>query len=182
MYRSASPPKKSVFVAARNLCAMPADARPLLFQPQLPPFFLLFFSLLLPRAQMNSIMLQCAMLFGVHKFQHLLRDEKLNASVQMSSCPPRGIAMYTQLVVAFNCDIYGMRGEQRLCSLCCSFPEESFFPSSFFFPTILVLLLLPLQHTHRYAANRPLIVTTTGESICQVVFFPRRKLVSLAEA
>lgn len=73
--------------------------------------------------------------------------------------------MYTQLVVGFNCDIYGMR-ESNICApflLCQSFPEDSFFP--FFFPE----------------QNRPLIVTTTGESICQVVFFPSCKLVSLEE-
>lgn len=155
MYRSPSPPRKSVSVATRNLCATANDARPFYFRPQLPLFFLLllFFPFLLPRAQMNPIMLQCAMLFGVHKFQHLLRDEKLNATVQMSSCPLRGIAMYTQLVVAFNCDIYGMRGEQRLCSLRCSFPEDSFF-YSFFSPTLLFFLLLLPSHSSSHTQMR----------------------------
>lgn len=48
--------------------------------------------------------------------------------VQMSSCPPRGIVMYTELVVGFNCDIYEM-WESNICApslLCQSNPEDSF--------------------------------------------------------
>lgn len=81
--------------------------------------------------QMNPIMLQCASSSGYIN-SDVFRDEKLNMTVQMSSCPPRGIAMYTQLVVGFNCDIYGMR-ESNICApflQCQSFPEDSFF----FFP------------------------------------------------
>lgn len=48
--------------------------------------------------------------------------------VQMSSCPLRGIVMYTELVVGFNCDIYEM-WESNICApslLCQSNPEDSF--------------------------------------------------------
>lgn len=100
--------------------------------------------------QMNPIMLQCASSSGYIK-SNFFRDEKLNMIVQMSSCPPRGIVMYTQLVVGFNCDIYEM-WESNICAPflpCQSYPEDSFFSMR---------------------VNRPLIVGTTGESICQVVF------------
>lgn len=71
--------------------------------------------------------------------------------VQMSSCPPRGIVMYTELVVSFNCDIYEM-WESNICALPSPVPKQ---PRGFLFSV---------------RVNRPLIVGTTGESICQVVF------------
>lgn len=136
MYRSPSLKKPiSVALAAMNICATFCHA---LFPMQLP------LSL-----QMNPIMLQCASSSGYIK-SNFFRDEKLNMTVQMSSCPLRGIVMYTELVVSFNCDIYAM-WESNICApflLCQSYPEYSF----------------------SMRVNRPLIVGTTGESICQVVF------------
>lgn len=57
----------------------------------------------------NPIILHCASSLGYIK-SNFFRDEKLNPIVQMSSRPPppRGIVMYTQLAVGFNCDIYEM--------------------------------------------------------------------------
>ena len=52
--------------------------------------------------------------------------------VQMSSCPPRGIVMYTQLVVGFNCDIYEM-WESNVCALSLSW-DKATQRISFFFP------------------------------------------------
>lgn len=116
MYRSPSLKKPiSVTLAAMNICATFCRA---LFPMQLP------LSL-----QMSPIMLQCASSSGYIK-SNFFRDEKLNMIVQMSSCPPRGIVMYTELVVGFNCDIYEM-WESNICALfllCQSYPEDSFFP------------------------------------------------------
>lgn len=103
--------------------------------------------------QMSPTMLQCASSSG-YTTPNFFHDEKLDMLVQMSSCPPRGLAMYTELVVGFNYDIYEM-WESNICSpllLCRSFPRGFFF--------FLVLMTV----------NRPLIEGTTGESICQVVF------------
>lgn len=107
----------SVALAAMNICA---TLRAALFPLQLP------LSL-----QMSPIMLQCASSSGYIK-SNFFRDEKLNMIVQMSSCPPRGIVMYTELVVGFNCDIYEM-WESNICApflLCKSYPEDSFLNES----------------------------------------------------
>lgn len=114
MYRSPSLRKPiSEALAALNLFATLCHA---LFPMQLPLFL-----------QMNPIMLQCASSLGYTK-SNFFRDEKLNMIVQMSSCPPRGIVMYTQLVVGFNCDIYEMWecNIWALFLLCQSYPEDSF--------------------------------------------------------
>lgn len=116
MYRSPSLKKPiSVALAAMNICATFCRA---LFPMQLP------LSL-----QMSPIMLQCASSSGYIK-SNFFRDEKLDMIVQMSSCPPRGIVMYTELVVGFNCDIYEM-WERNICAPflpCQRYPEDSFFP------------------------------------------------------
>lgn len=95
----------------------------------------------------NPVILHPASSLGYIK-SNLFRDEKLNIIVQMSSCPPRGIVMYTQLVVGFNCDIYEM-WESDACApfLLC---QRGFFP--------------PRESESSLIAGR------TSESICQVVF------------
>lgn len=95
----------------------------------------------------NPVILHPASSLGYIK-SNLFRDEKLNIIVQMSSCPPRGIVMYTQLVVGFNCDIYEM-WESEACApfLLCQ--------RGFFSPR---------------ESESSLIAGRTSESICQVVF------------
>lgn len=75
-------------------------------------------------------------LFRVHKIQ-LIRDEKLDMIVQMSRCPPRGIAMYTELVVGFNCDIYEM-WESNIFSPFFLSPVPKL-PRGFFFPWVWIV-------------------------------------------
>lgn len=63
----------------------------------------------------------------VHKIQLVLWKDMI---VQMSSSPPRGIVMYTELVVGFNCDIYET-WESNICapdSFCGSATQRTLFP------------------------------------------------------
>lgn len=131
--------RKNLFLWLLLLCIYVRHSAMLFFPPMQLPLSL----------QMSPIMLQCASSSGYIK-SNFFRNEKLDMIVQMSSCPPRGIVMYTELVVGFNCDIYEM-WESNICApvlLCQSYPEDPF----------------------SMRLNRPLIVGTTGESICQVVF------------
>lgn len=112
-----SPSKKpiSVTLAAINISVTLGCV---LFPKQLPLFL-----------QMSLIMLQCASSSGYIKF-NVFHDEKLDMIVQMSSCPPGGVVMYTVLVVSLNCDIYGLcrRNMQALFLLCPSYTLDPFFP------------------------------------------------------
>lgn len=60
--------------------------------------------------------------------------------------------MYTELVVCFNCGIC----ELQESNICAAFLLYQSYPQDFFFLSMRV--------------SRPLIVGTTGESICQVGF------------
>lgn len=66
-------------------------------------------------------------LFRVHNIQLLPRDGKVDMIAQMSSCPLRGIASCTELVVGSNCDIYEM-WKSNICAriLLCQSNHEDF--------------------------------------------------------
>lgn len=90
----------SVVLAVMNLCASLCRA---LYPIRMSPF-----------VPINPVLLQCTGSLGYIK-PNFFRAEKLNMIVQMSSCPLRGIVMYAQIVVGFNCDIYEM-WESNVCA------------------------------------------------------------------
>lgn len=57
---------------------------------------------------------------------NVFHDEKFTMIVQMSSCPLRGIVLYTEHAVGFNCDIYEM-WESNICSPCAEDIQIFFF-------------------------------------------------------